>query len=48
MDKKKLFRLVNTHFDLEEFKSLCFELEVDFDSLVGNGKEGKIRGLVSF
>ena len=35
------------HFDLEELRTLCFDLGVDFDSLRGEGKEGKARELVA-
>ena len=33
-------------FSLEEVKSLCFELGVDFDNLRGETKEGRIRDLI--
>jgi len=41
-----LLDLVQDHFNEEEVKTLCFKLDVDYDSLVGNGKEGKIRELI--
>ena len=34
-------------FDLEELRTLCFDLDVDFDSLRGEGKEGQARELVA-
>lgn len=39
--------LVN-HFNLEELRTLCFDLGVDFDSLLGEGKEAKARELVAY
>jgi hypothetical protein len=37
--------LVN-YFDMEELRTLCFDLGVDFDELKGNGKGAKARELV--
>jgi len=33
-------------FDLEELRTLCFELNVDYDSLRGEGKSARIRELL--
>lgn len=46
MDLSNLIKLLNTHFNLEEIRTLCFELGIDYDSLGGEGKEGKVRELV--
>ena len=35
-------------FDLEELRTLCFDLGVDYDSLRGEGKEAKARELVGY
>lgn len=35
-------------FDLEELRTLCFDLQIDFDSLRGEGKEGKARELILY
>jgi len=35
------------YFDLEELRTLCFKLRVDYDRLRGEGKEGKARELVT-
>jgi hypothetical protein len=43
-----LRQLINTHFDMEELRTLCFDLNVDFDSLRGEGKEAKVRELVAY
>jgi hypothetical protein len=36
------------HFSDEEVRNLCFDLDVDYESLPGQGKEGKARELVAF
>lgn len=41
-------RLITTYFDLEEVKTLCLELGVDFDNLRGETKSSKVRELVLF
>lgn len=42
----QLSSLITNHFDLEELRSLCLELSVDYDSLRGEGKASKSRELV--
>lgn len=44
----ELLTLLNKHFDLEEFRMLCFTLGVDFDNLRGEGKSAKARELVVY
>jgi hypothetical protein len=39
--------ILSLHFDLEEFRTLCFDLGIDFDNLRGEGKEAKARELVA-
>ena len=39
--------LVN-YFDLEELRTLCFDIGVDFDELKGESKGGKARELVAY
>lgn len=43
-----IYELLDQHFNLEELKSLCFRLGVDYDSLSGAGKSGKARELVTY
>jgi hypothetical protein len=43
----KFRRLIDTHFNNEELRTLCFDLEVDYESLGGEGKMGKIRELIA-
>lgn len=51
---RALRQILTTHFDEEELKTLCFDLRAkynlntDYDSLRGEGKEAKARELVSF
>lgn len=44
----ELRRLLTDHFDLEELRTLCFDLRVDYDSLRGEGKEAKARELLAY
>ena len=41
-------KFITQHFNLEELRTLCQDLGVDFDSLPGEGKEGKARELVAY
>lgn len=36
------------HFSDEELRSLCFDLDVDYERLPGQGKDGKGRELIAF
>ena len=42
-----LRRILTLLFDEEELRTLCFDLNVDYDSLRGEGKAGKARELVA-
>ena len=44
----QLRQLLVTHFDEGELRTLCFDLDVDCDSLPGEGKANKARELVSY
>jgi hypothetical protein len=41
-----LLPILSARFDLEELRTLCFELGVDFDDLRGEGKTAKARELI--
>lgn len=43
-----LFQALMEAFDLEELRTLCFDLVIDYDSLRGEGKEAKARELILF
>ena len=45
---KSLFKLMTSSFNEEELKTLCFYLDVEYDALTGEGKEGKLRELILF
>lgn len=47
MTWKKFRELITIHFDIEELRTLCFDLDIDFDNLRGEGKEAKVRELVA-
>jgi len=42
-----LRRLLNRRLNLEELRTCCFDLGVDFDNLGGEGKGGKLRALLA-
>jgi hypothetical protein len=44
----RLHRILRDRMDLEEFRTLCFDLGVSYDSLRGEGLAGKARQLVLF
>ena len=39
---------MNQYFSLDEIESLCFDMGIDFESLGGEGKGGKVRELIAF
>lgn len=45
---KNLRQLIERHFNTEELRTLCFDLEIDYESLGGEGKQGKIRELINY
>ena len=50
-DHKNLIRLRNIleeHFNVEELKTLCFDLKIDYENLPGQGKASKARELVDY
>jgi hypothetical protein len=44
----KLRKLLVEYFNLGELQTLCFDLDVDYDSLPGEGKASKARELVAY
>jgi len=44
----KLRRWLMRHFDEEELRMLCFDLDVDYDTLGGKGKAGKVTELIAW
>jgi len=43
-----LRRILVERFDLEELRTLCFDLSVDYDALGGEGKEARARELIAY
>jgi hypothetical protein len=41
-----LHRLLDQYFSLEEIRTLCFDLGVDYESVRGEGKSARIRELI--
>ena len=39
---------LDSHFNLDEIRTLCLKLGIDFDNIPGDGKSAKIRGLILF
>jgi formylglycine-generating enzyme required for sulfatase activity len=48
MNLTKLRQILTTYFDENELRDLCFDLDVDYDGLPGEGKTGKARELVAY
>jgi hypothetical protein len=46
-ERRHLRRLLIEHFDVEDLRTLCFDLGEDYDSLRGEGKAGRARELVA-
>ena len=44
----KLVKAIQTAFDMEELKTLCFQVGVDYDDLTGEGNRAKARELVEW
>lgn len=43
-----LLDIIDEYYNLEELRSLCFKLQVDYDNIGGEGKRGKARELVDY
>jgi len=48
IDPVALHQVLMDHFDLEELRTLCFCIHVDYEGLPGEGKIAKARELVSY
>lgn len=47
-NKVELSKLIRRHYDLGEFKSLCFELQVAYDDLPGETLTNRVEALVEY
>lgn len=43
---RELRNTIDSNFDIEEVRTICFDLSIDYDSLRGEGKTAKVRELV--
>jgi hypothetical protein len=43
---QRLYQLLTTQYDLEELRTLCFKLGVEYDDLRGEGRSAKARELI--
>jgi hypothetical protein len=48
VDQGRLQREIDLHFNLDEFRNLCFTLHIDYDNLPGETKSARIRELILF
>lgn len=48
LSQSELRKLITTSFSMGELKGLCQDLDVDFDSLSGDNRDGKALELVSY
>lgn len=48
INKVELSKLIRRHYDLGEFKSLCFELQVEYDDLPGETLTNRVEALVEY
>lgn len=48
MRQEELRRLLNQRLDLQEVKTICFDLEIDYDNLTGERKNEKIMELILY
>lgn len=46
--RRQLRRILIEYFDLDELRSLAFELGADWDELGGNNKSGKVESLIQY
>ncbi|MFK7800937.1 MAG: hypothetical protein AB8G95_04845 [Anaerolineae bacterium] len=45
-NKQNLRLALDASFNVDELKTLCVDLDIDYENLAGEGKEGKIRELI--
>ncbi len=46
--KQNLHKALTSHLNEDEFRDICFQINIDFDDLGGVGKSSKIRELILF
>jgi len=48
MDRAKLRKAITDHFTIDELKTLCFDLHIEYENLDGETRQAKVRELVSY
>ena len=48
MDRAMLRKAIDEHFTLDELKTLCFDLHVEYENLDGGTRQAKVRELVAY
>ncbi|MCP4543060.1 MAG: response regulator [Chloroflexi bacterium] len=48
VERTKLRRILDTHFNVGELRDLCFDLDIKYDNLSGDGKKEKARELIEY
>lgn len=48
VERGTLRKVLNDSFNEDELRDLCFDLQIDYDSLPGSGKAAKARELVTY
>jgi tetratricopeptide (TPR) repeat protein len=46
MELVELLQLMSSTYNKEELRTLCFELDIDYEDLAGEGKKSKVRELI--
>lgn len=47
-NRRKLRQNLMAYFNEAELKNLCFDLQVDYETLSGDGKIDKVRELINY
>ena len=46
--RRRLLAFINRHFDDEELRTLCFDLDVEYEDLPARSRSGKARELIAY
>ena len=47
MDKASIHELIDTHFNIEELRGLCFDMNIEYENLVGDTRRTKVQSLLT-
>lgn len=48
VSRAELREEITAHFNSEELRTLCFDMNIDYENLGGEGKAGKVRELIAY